>query len=147
HPAAERVGAVICSELAIRPVGHGRPGFSREEPVAHAARVQPRHVGVRRGRGLEERADSDPTRVLAELLLQHVAGSPTLQRLESRGVVAWMPARRTVPDLPTRDGRGRTGDTKDEPVVVRDGDRALQVELYPPLRARFDVVAFEKDRP
>src|SRR5438477_208910 len=147
HAPAQRVCAVIRGELSPRTVHDGRPCPLGEDPVAGAARTQPRDIGIRRHRGFEQRFHGNAARVLAQLLLQDIAGRTPFERGADGGIVARMLARRDVVELAAGNRHRRARNAEDEAIVVGGGDRAVEVELNPSLRAGLDRVPFEEDGP
>src|SRR5438477_2593577 len=147
HAPAQRMCAVIRGELSPRTVHDGRPCLLGEDPVAGAARTQPRDIGIRRHRGFEQRFHGNAARVLAQLLLQDIAGRTPFERGADGGIVARMLARRDVVELAAGNRHRRARNAEDEAIVVGGGDRAVEVELNPSLRAWLDRVPLEEDGP
>ena len=58
-----------------------------------------------------------------------------------------MPARRRVDEAAAGNRRRRTRHPQHKTILVRGGDRALEVQLDPALTARPDLLAFEHDHP
>ena len=147
HARAKWVRAVIRGHLIAGARRDRLPYLRAEDPVPHPARVQPLEVGLRRHAGFEQGGHRHAARVFAQLLLEHVSRSTALERPAYGRVMARMLARRHVDEAAAGNRRRRTRHPQHKPVLVRGGDRALEVQLDPALTARPDLLAFEHDHP
>ena len=73
HARPQRMGCVVGAQLFASSRGEGVPVLGRPDPFRDAPGRQCIDSARCRKRGLQQRRDADAARVLAQLLLQHVA--------------------------------------------------------------------------
>src|SRR2546421_8411512 len=121
------------------------PRIVAEYPIAEPSRLQAFDVGFGRDGRLEQRTYGHAARVLAQLLLENVAGGAADERIAHRRVMSRMLAWSEVDEASARDRDRRAGHSEHEPVVDRGRDRSVQVQLDPAFGAGFDLVPVEHD--
>src|SRR5204863_5724311 len=110
---------VIRIELMRRPRGDRLPRLIAEDPLADPPCPQALDLGLGRDRRLEQRADRDAARILAQLLAKNVAGGSSHQRFAHRRVMPRMLARGDVDEASAGHRAGAAWPPQSETVLAR----------------------------